>query len=101
MNLYCLPDEPLKEELTDDLLDTADVRIERIVSTGQTTDWYDQEEDEFVALLQGSAVLEYEGGVLRELLAGDTVIIKKHERHRVAYTSSAPACVWLCVFYKA
>ncbi|MCL2059090.1 MAG: cupin domain-containing protein [Oscillospiraceae bacterium] len=75
------------------------VRIERIVSTGQVSGWYDQAETEFVALLEGAAEIEYEGGRRLALSRGDTLIIKPHERHKVAYTSSDPPCIWLCVFY--
>ena len=75
------------------------VRIERIVSTGQVTGWYDQPETEFVALLEGNAVIEYEGGKRISMNRGDTLIIKPHERHKVAFTSSDPPCIWLCVFY--
>ena len=39
------------------------VRIERIISAGQVSDWYDQNETEFVVLLEGNAVIEYENGV--------------------------------------
>lgn len=98
MNLFNYPTK-LPEELVTVLAENKNVRIERIVSCGHTTDWYDQEETEFVALLSGKAVLEYEDGSKAELDEGDTVIIKPHEKHRVVYTSSEPACVWLCVFY--
>ena len=57
MNLYDLPHLPLTAELTTVLAEKSNVRIERIVSTGQTSEWYNQEETEFVALLQGSAEL--------------------------------------------
>lgn len=99
INIYDLPDTPLDNELTTILLENDNVRIERIVSTGQTTGWYDQDEDEFVTLITGSARLEFED---REILlnAGDSILIAAHEKHRVSYTSSDPACIWLCVFIK-
>lgn len=87
------------EEVTTILLEREDVRIERIVSTGQTTGWYDQEEDEFVLLLEGNAKLEFETREI-QLTPGDCILIKAHEKHRVSYTSSQPPCVWLCVFMK-
>ncbi|HCC35868.1 MAG TPA: cupin [Ruminococcaceae bacterium] len=99
MNLLNLPPMPLPEELTTVLAEHGNIRIERIVSTGQTSGWYDQAETEFVALLEGSAVVEYEDGVSVSMKKGDTIIIKPRERHRVSYTSSEPPCVWLCVFY--
>ena len=86
-------------ELTTVLLESGSVRIERIISTGQVSDWYDQAEAEFVALLNGSAVIEYENGKSAALSKGETLLITPRERHRVSYTSADPPCVWLCVFY--
>jgi len=98
MNIYDLPQLPLSEELTTILAQSNTVRIERIISTGQTSDWYDQCEIEFVALLQGNATIEFEDKTV-DMSGGDTLVIQPHERHRVAYTSSEPPCIWLCVFY--
>ena len=76
-------------------------RIERIVSEGHVSPegfWYDQGEPEWVALLQGTAELEFEDGRRHPMGAGDWLTIPAHERHRVAHTSSDPPCVWLAVF---
>ncbi|MBQ9434107.1 MAG: cupin domain-containing protein [Synergistaceae bacterium] len=76
------------------------IRIERIVSQGHVSPagfWYDQSEWEYVAVLQGCAELETLDGKIW-LEAGDWVMIPEHEKHRVSYTSSEPACVWLAVF---
>jgi cupin 2 domain-containing protein len=99
MNIFDMPMLPLSEELTTVLAESETVRIERIISTGQSTDWYDQDESEFVVLLEGYAVVEFENDRKVALSEGDTLLIAPHERHRVSYTSSEPACVWLCVFY--
>jgi cupin 2 domain-containing protein len=99
MNIFNLPPLPLPEELTTILAESPGIRIERIISTGQVSDWYDQTETEFVALLEGSAVIEYEDGKTIAMSKGDTLIIQPHERHRVSCTSSEPPCIWLCVFY--
>ena len=98
MNIFDLPPLPLPEELTTVLSENGNVRIERIISTGQISDWYDQAETEFVVLLEGNAVVEFENRSAA-MSKGDTLIIKPHERHRVSYTSSEPPCVWLCVFH--
>ena len=99
MNIYELPQMPLAEELTTILAKNGNARIERIVSTGQVTGWYDQGETEFVALLEGSATIEFENKAPAQLSKGDILIIKPHEKHRVSYTSANPPCIWLCVFY--
>ena len=103
LNLFNLPDPLPHNEDIIDLVRSDDIRIERIVSTGQTTpegQWYDQDEDEWVVLVQGEAVLEYENGGRLNLSAGDHVLLPAHCRHRVACTSHHPPCIWLAVFGK-
>ena len=103
LNLFNLPDPLPHNEDIIDLVRSDDIRIERIVSTGQTTpagEWYDQDQDEWVVLIQGKAVLEYETGEKLRLSAGDHVLLPAHCRHRVAYTSPQPPCIWLAVFGK-
>lgn len=101
MNLFDIEKIPNSEELVEILAENKNVRIERIISSGQTSPkgfWYDQNENEFVALLQGEAVISYEDGRIR-LKAWDTVLIPVHKKHRVDFTSVDPPCVWLCFFY--
>ncbi|NQY93686.1 MAG: cupin domain-containing protein [Campylobacteraceae bacterium] len=84
-----------------ELLNNDKVRVEKIVSNGQTTpshEWYDQDETEFVLLLEGYAIIEFEDKEV-ELHKGDYLIIEKHIRHRVKYTSKKEPCIWLALFY--
>lgn len=72
--------------------------VERIVSHGHTTpegEWYDQERDEWVAVLEGEARLLFEDGREVSLGRGDHVFLPRHARHRVVHTSSP--CIWLAV----
>lgn len=88
-------------EVLEDLENLSGLRVERIVSEGHASPegfWYDQGDPEWVALIQGAAELEFEDGRRRPLKAGDWLTIPAHERHRVAYTSSDPPCVWIAVF---
>ena len=90
---------PAPEEFTE-VLKSGQVRIERIVSHGHVSPpgfWYDQDDWEYVAVLQGSAQLETKSEHFT-MNAGDWVLIPAHERHRVIYTSTEPPCVWLAVF---
>jgi cupin 2 domain-containing protein len=98
-NIFDLPKLPLSEELTTVLAENSNARIVRIVSTGQISEWYEQSETEFVVLLKGNAIIEFENGKTVALSKGDTLLIKPHEKHRVSFTSNEPPCVWLCVFY--
>jgi cupin 2 domain-containing protein len=99
-NLFAdLPDKA-DTELSTDLLDRPGVRIERIVSTGQASPpdfWYDQDWDEWVLLLAGSAGLAIEGEAERRLAPGDPVFLPAHTRHRVAWTDADGPTVWLAV----
>jgi cupin 2 domain-containing protein len=90
------PDETLETLLARD-----NIRIERIVSTGQSSPpdfWYDQSETEFVVLLAGAATLCFEDRVL-ELVPGSFVKIPAHCRHRVEATQAEPATVWLAIVF--
>ena len=87
-----------EEEIVDILKENGDVKIERIISTGQVSDWMVQEKKEYVLLLQGNTVIEFNDKKV-EMKAGDTLFIEKSERHRVAYTSESPCCIWFCVHF--
>lgn len=93
----------LKSEVFDDLVCSPDVRIERIISKGHTspTDgWYDQDENEWVILLDGRALIEFENGEIAALERGDYLNIESHCKHRVSWTDPERVTVWLAVFYK-
>lgn len=82
------------------LFENEKVRIERIESFGEASPkgfFYDQDEGEWVTLLNGSAELEVEGKPL-SLKKGEHYFLKAHTLHRVEQTSED--CVWLCVFVK-
>jgi len=85
-----------------DLIQTEQVRIERIVSTGQTSPegfWYDQQESEFVIVLEGQATIEFEDKEV-VLKRGNFLNIEAHQKHRVKYTDINNPTIWLAVFYK-
>lgn len=100
--LNALPRQ-LPQEQFDALLTRPGLRIERIVSTGQASPpdhWYDQEEHEWVLVLQGAGRLAFEDG--RELLLqpGDAIELPAHFKHRVAWTDPDQPTVWLAVFWR-
>jgi len=101
MNLFADLPRNLPHELIEVIVASQHVRIEHIVSTGQSSPpgfWYDQPECEWVVVLQGSAVLEFEDES-RPLVPGDHVLIPPHQKHRVASTSDHGPTVWLTVFF--
>ena len=80
------------------LFENAGVKIERIVSHAQPSPagfWYDQEEDEWVVVLRGTAILEFAAGEKVQLKEGDYLTIPRHVQHRVARTSEDT--IWLAV----
>ena len=94
-----LPAHPMDEEIIQTLLrGDRGLRVERIISNGhvtQETRWYDQDEDEWVLVLQGSARLLMEDATEVALKAGDHVLLPAHKKHRVVYTSSP--CILLAI----
>ncbi len=100
MNLFTLPPILPNEEVFEALLPDCGILIERIISGGQVTpahQWYDQERDEWVLLLQGRGIITFEDGRENILAPGDWLLIPAHTRHRVTYTSAEPPCIWLAV----
>jgi cupin 2 domain-containing protein len=91
----------LPDEITDNLVQARHVRIERIMSEGHASPqgfWYDQEECEFVLLVQGAARLRFEDKVV-EMKPGDWIDIPAHRKHRVEWTTPDEKTVWMAVFY--
>jgi len=90
------------KEIFEKILEAGNVRIERIVSHGHASPrngWYDQDEDEWVLILQGSGKLMFEDGREYLLGAGDHLHIAAHQKHRVTWTDPAAATIWLAVFF--
>ncbi len=98
-----LPDSSPDERL-DELVRGDDFKLERIVSTGQATpkgEWYDQNFDEWVVLLTGSAALRFEDEVAELVMRpGDYILVPAHRRHRVEWTDETVPTVWLALHYQ-
>jgi len=100
-NLLALPQEKLRDEVFETLLQRPGLRVERIISSGQSTppgEWYDQAWDEWVLLIAGTASLQLEGeSEPRRLLPGDFLMLPAHCRHRVERTAAGEPTVWLAL----
>jgi cupin 2 domain-containing protein len=93
----------LGDEVFEEIIRNKNVRIERIISNGQTSPegfWYDQPENEWVILLQGEAKITFNDGKETRLQKGDYLFLPSHQKHNISYTSKEPACIWLAVFWK-
>jgi len=94
-NLIDSQDETFKT-----LLESKNVKIERIVTDAHILPkdfWYDQEDDEWVIVLQGGAVVGFDNKESIRLGVGDYLHIKAHQKHRVEWTSEKEKTVWLAV----
>ena len=100
-NLFTDLPSNLPDELFTTLLEANNLRIERIVSHGHASPegfWYDQDQHEWVVVLQGAARLSIEGES-KELKPGDFISIPAHQKHRVEWTTPDEPTVWLAVVY--
>jgi len=89
-----------KEELEEQIVSGQSCRLARILSRGHRTPegrWYDQDHDEWVAILQGWGSIRFDGGRVLRMEVGDAFLIRAHYRHRVDQTSSEPPCVWIAL----
>jgi len=92
----------LNQELFQDIISKDGIKIQRIVSQGTSTQddkWYNQENDEWVIILQGRAILSFEDDSDIKLSSGDYIHIPAHKKHKVSWTSSHEQTVWLAVHY--
>lgn len=101
-NLFdALPDTTAAEQF-EDLVRAGPVRIERIVSQGQQSPaegWYDQDENEWILVVQGAARLCFADGRELRLRPGDHLLIPAHDHHRVSWTDPQQPTIWLAVFF--
>ncbi|WP_303951819.1 cupin domain-containing protein [Desulfovibrio piger] len=101
-SLLTLPEDirlpGIPEHFTPLLASDSGLLVERIVSWGHVTpegQWYDQEKDEWVLLLEGSARLGFADGREVALERGRCLLLPRHVRHRVLETSKP--CIWLAI----
>ena len=103
-NLFAESIGALPDEAVDTLAVSAHVRIERIVSRGHASPpgfWYDQDDHEWVAVLQGQARIAFEDRDQPVSLGpGDHLLIRAHQRHRVEFTAADRDTIWLAVFFR-
>ena len=101
-NLFEQIPNALPDECISVLLSQSNVRVERIVSRGQSTpagQWYEQTEHEWVMVLQGSGIIEYENCRQIVLNTGDYLYLPAHIKHRVAATAEHEYTIWLAIFW--
>ena len=101
-NLFTNLPSDLPDELSTTLLEASNLRIERIVPHGHASPegfWYDQDDHEWVVVLQGAARLQLEDKTI-ELRPGDYINLPAYTKHRVEWTTNDQPTIWLAIFYK-
>lgn len=101
-NIFSLVPDELENELIEELLRHNNIWIERIVSQGQASPehgWYDQQENEWVIVLEGSGTILFDSGAEVNLKKGDYLNIPSHARHKVTRTDPDTITIWLAIHY--
>ena len=102
-NIFNQIPEFSEKEIFEDIILNNILKIERIISyPGKIEDnkWYDQDNDEWVILLKGSATLEFENNKLLQLNPGDYLFIPAHLKHKVKETNQYEPTIWLAAHFK-
>lgn len=96
--------KPFSEnEIFEDLFKSEKLKVERIISYPDSipeNKWYDQEKDEWVILLKGSATLQFENEELVKLIPGDYIFIPSHTKHKVNEVCKNEPTVWLAMHFQ-
>ena len=96
MNIFKNLKYDLTKETIDEIFSSPKIRVERITSSGQTTDWFNQDENELVILLEGEAIIQFLDKELT-IKKGDVINIPSNQIHKTINLSNT--CLWLCIFY--
>ncbi len=101
-NIFEFIPEHLEEEICEVLVQSDHVTIERIISKGHRSSesgWYDQEQNEWVIVLKGKAIISFENGKEITLKAGSHFNISAHQKHKVYWTDPKTETIWLAIYY--
>src|SRR3989344_3416046 len=99
-NIFAKIPKKLSRELFNTILSKNNIKIERIISKNHITPkgkWYNQNKNEFVIILKGSAELLFFPNKKIKMKTGDYINIPAHLKHRVDKTGKKT--IWLAVFY--
>ena len=97
-NIFDNTNKRLAKELVETLASSSHMRVEKITTPASSTpsQVYDQNEGEFVMLVDGYAELELQKKTVT-MGKGDYINIPPHSKHRILRNDKT---IWLCVFYK-
>ncbi len=92
----------LKNEVFETIIKNDNIELERIISKGHKSpenSWYNQDKNEWVMVVSGSAILTFEDKEDVSLNAGDYITIPAFQKHKVSWTDPDVETVWLALFY--
>ena len=101
-NIFKSIPENLDNEVFDLLIQNENVKIERIVSKGHTSPtsgWYDQEQDEWLVILKGEAIILFIDGTEFNLTVGSYLNIPAQMKHKVKWTDPDAETIRLAIHY--
>lgn len=101
-NIFSNIPQQLDKEIFESIVNHENIRIDRIVSSGQTSPaqgWYDQNEHEWVIVLKGNAIILFEDQSSVTLNPGDYLNIPAHKKHKVSWTNPNETTLWLAIHY--
>ena len=101
-NFFSNITENLSDEIIETILTHNNIRIERIISKGQSSPedfWYDQTENEWILVLEGKAIIKFEDESIITLHKGDYLLIPANKKHRVEWTDPEQHTIWLAIFF--
>jgi len=101
-NIFDSIPESLDKEFVENIIERKNVRIERIISKGHASPesgWYDQDDNEWVVVIKGEAIISFENDEQVKLKEGGYINIPAHKKHKVDWTDPDTETIWLAVFY--
>ncbi|MGA2298938.1 MAG: cupin domain-containing protein [FCB group bacterium] len=102
-NIFSEIPTDLSQEIFHDIIKNNNFKLEKIISTGQSTpagQWLEEAQNEWVILLKGSAELLFENNMQKiKLKPGDYLFIPSYTKHRVETTDKEKETIWLALHY--
>jgi len=101
-NIFVSIPDDLTEEIFEPLVNGKNIKIERIISNGHTSPkngWYDQEQNEWIIVLKGDAIITFKDKKEIKLNEGSYLNIPAHTEHQVSWTSQKTETIWLAIHY--
>lgn len=101
-NIFAPLPANLTAEQFENIVQSAHIKIERIISKGHSSPesgWFEQGHSEWVMVLQGSAQIVFEDHSSVTLKAGDYLEIAPFSKHKVSWSDPDIETIWLAVHY--